>query len=352
MKSIRTYNPRMIFHPGMILHPRIISFLAHFLALLALGSTALAQEDGVDSTWDDLGLDPEGFKLDEDIIGHVSAGWFPQAYSGYTLSFTGKLFYADVHDRAEGIRPRGLRTTTEPFTWRNPFDSDERDILQPNSEEEEDDGYPTTDHEEYLLTFLYNLPMPAIIRLQGGLEITEGMLFSEDTSRAYLTLGGAAQPFKEVGVAYLKQHSINGSAGLNIPVYGGFIKSEAITLASYYYLYAGYSFSYAVSSKGTQYVQIADAKENLRYGNGADTLTFINKDRFEELNRLRTAIEVGVGWNLAAEFGALGFEAFVSLPQSSVLKDVEWKQYFAGLRISVGWHWLPGKKERPGLPPP
>lgn len=343
MKSIRTYSRTTI------------SLLTHLLVLVALGSFAMvtpthAQDDGVDSTWDDLGLDPDGFKLDEDIIGHVSAGWFPQPYSAYTLSFTGKLFYADVHDRADGVRPRSFRPTSEPFTWHNPFDDDEREIFQPNSDEEEEDGYPTTSHDEYLLTFLYNLPMPAIMRVQGGLEITEGMLFSNDTSRAYLTLGGAAQPFKEVGVAHLKQYSINGSAGLNIPLYGGFIKSEATTIASYYYLYGAYSVSYAVSSKGTQYVQIANAKDNLRYGNGADTLTLINKERFEDLNRLRTAIEVGIGWNLAAEFGALGFEAFVSVPQNSVLKDVEWKQYFAGLRIALGWHWLPGKKK--GLTPP
>jgi|GEM_PF-678678 len=324
---------------------RIPALLLLLYMFLPGPATAVAQE-GTDSTWDDLGLDPDGFTFDESVFGHVSTGWFPQAYSAFTLSLAGKFLYADVFDRADGIRPRAFRPTTEPFTWHDPFaDSDERSILQPNSDEEEDDGYPVTNYDEYMLTFLYNLPMPAVLRLNGGLQITEGMLYSLDTSRSYLTLGGAAQPFREVGVAYLKQYSIAGSAGLNIPIYGGFIRTEALTFASYYYIYAGYSFAYAVSSRGTQYTQIANAKDNIRYGNGTDTVTLINKARFDELDRLQSAIELAIGWNVAAEFGAFGFEAFVSLPQKSILKDADWKQYYAGLRISLGWHWQPGGKD-------
>lgn len=314
------------------------------LLIFVLGATvAIAQEQ--DSTWDDLGLDPEGFKFDEDIFGHVSTGWFPRPYNAYTISFGGELFYADVHDRAEGIRPRALRPTTEPFSWHNPYDSGERDILQPNSPDEEDDGYPVTNYDEYLLTLLYNFPIPAILRADAGVQVTEGMLYSNDTSRSYLTLGGAAQPFKEVGVAYLKQHSVMGSLGLSIPIYGGFIDNESTSFASYYYIYGGYSIAYAVSSKGTQYTQIANAKDGIRYGNGTDTVRLINTTTFQDLNRVRTAIELAVGWNLAFDFGAIGMEAFISLPQSSVLKDVEWKQYFTGFRISVGFQKILGKKD-------
>lgn len=324
-------------------------FFAPLLLFVLAAISVMAQEQ--DSTWDDLGLDPEGFKFDEDIFGHVSTGWFPQPYSAYTISIEDELFYSDVFDRAEGIRPRALRPTTEPFSWRNPYNSGEREILQPNSDDEEDDSYPVTDYSEYMLSFLYNLPMPAILRADAGLQITEGMLFSNDTSRAYLTLGGVAQPFKEVSVAYLKQYSIMGSAGLSIPIYGGFIDNESTTFASYYYIYGGYSIAYVVSSKGIQYTQIANAKDAIRYGNGTDTVTLVNRTTFDGLNRVRTAIELAVGWNLAMEFGAVGVEAFVSLPQSSVLKDVDWKQYFAGFRISVGFHKVLGNKESeiPGL---
>ena len=335
----------------MLQHPaRLGAVLLLAFTLLSVGTTR-AQEDEdntwSDTTWDDLGLDPEGFKYDEEVLGQVSAGWFPKAYTGSTLSLSGPLFYQDLFDRARDIRPGGFVPTTSPFTHRNPFDDNEREILQRNSKEEEEDGYPASSLADYSLTYLYNLPMPAILRVNAGLQITQGILFSEDTSRNYLSIGGAKQPLKEVGVAYLKQYSIAGSAGINIPVYGGFIKSEATTFSSYYYLYGGYSFAYAVSSEGTQYSQIANAKDQIRYGNGTDTTTLINARRFEELNRLRTGIEVGVGWNLAVESAAFGVEGFISIPQSSVLKDVEWNQYFVGFRISLGWQWFPKKKKKP-----
>lgn len=336
--------------PNHLHSARPLAALLILLAFLGIAGSAGAQE--IDSTWDDLGLDPEGFKYDEDVIGQVSSGWFPQPYTGYTLSYTGPLFYSDVFDRASNLRSHSLRPTTEPFTWHNPYDDDEREIYQPYKDEEEDDGYPATGYDEYLLTFLWNLRMPVILRASAGLQVTEGMLFSSDTSRSYLTLRGVAQPFKEVGVVYLKQHSIVGSAGINIPIYGGFIKSEAITLSSYYYIYAGYSAAYAVSSKGTQYTQIANAKDDIRYGNGADTVTLINNARLPDLNRLRTSLDFALGWNVAAEFGALGFEVFASVPQSSVLKDADWKQYFVGLRASIGWHWQPTKRDTTGIPPP
>jgi hypothetical protein len=320
---------------------------AAFLILLVAGalSAAIAQE--ADSTWDDLGLDPEGFKYDEETFGHVSTGWFPQPYTAYTLSYSGP--FGDTYDFANNIRPQGLRPTTAPFSWHNPFDGDERKILQPNSDEEEDDGYPATSYDDYTLTFLYNLPLPAVLRFSGAVQVSQGMLFSNDTSRSYLGLSGVRQPLKEVGVAYLNQYSIAGSAGIDIPVYGAFIKNEALTLSSYYYIFGGYTAAYAVSSKGTQYSQIANAKDQIRYGNGADTVTLINKQRFDDLNRLRTSIDLGIGWNvMASDFAAFGAELFVSVPQSSLLRDVAWKQYFIGLRLSLGWHWTgEGKKKKP-----
>jgi len=316
--------------------------------LLAIfGALSVATAQDADSTWDDLGLDPEGFKFDEEIFGHVSTGWFPQPYAGFTLSYSAP--WGDLYDFADGIRPRGFRPTTSPFTWHNPFDGDEREILQPNKDEEEEDGYPATSYDDYTLTFLYNLPFPAVIRLSGALQVTEGMLFSEDNSRSYLGLSGVPQPLKEVGVVYLKQYSLAGSGGINIPIYGAFVKTEAATISSYYYLFGGYTAAYAIASSGTQYAQIANAKDAIRYGNGADTVTLIDAQRFEGLNRLRTSIDLGIGWNvMAADFASFGAELFVSVPQSSVLQDVQWKQYFIGLRLSLGWHWVPSqKKPRP-----
>lgn len=331
------------FHPEHFL-PRLLA-----LTMLLVGMTSAARaQDPADTTWDDLGLDPEGFKLDEDIFGHVSTGWFPQPYVGYTLSLSTAAFYADVYDRANGIRPNGLVRTTEPFGHHDPYESNsDREILQPNSDKEEDDGYPGTDFGEYQLQFLFNLPLPLVLRGTAGLQITEGLLFAGDTSRSYLSIGGVPQPFQEVSTAYLKQYMVGGSAGVIIPFYGGFIKNEGTVLSSYYYVFGGMSAWYAVSSKATQYTQIANAKDQIRYGNGTDTVTLINKRTLSDLERWRTAYEVGIGWNLAVESFALGFEAFASVPQTSVLKDVDWKQYYVGFRLSLGGHWWPEKAGGP-----
>ncbi|MBS1913302.1 MAG: hypothetical protein JST22_15040 [Bacteroidetes bacterium] len=326
--------------------PGAITLLLVCIGLAACATCAHAQDEA-DSTWDDYGANPERFKLDDDIFGHVSTGWFPQAYTGYTLEYGGTFFLADAYDVAPNIRSRAFAPTTEPFTQANPFtSSSERKILKPNSQDEESDGYPATDYSEYMLTFLYNLPMPAVVRLQSGLQVSEGMLFSNDTSRSFLTIGGAMQPFKEVGVIHLKQYSLLGSIGLVIPVYGGFIDNEAMALGSYYYVYGGISAAYAVSSKGTQYSQIADAKDEIRYGNGSDTATLINKRTFDGLNRLRTAWEFAIGWNLQVQPIALSFEVFASVPRTSVLADADWKQYFVGIRASFGAHWLPDKSKK------
>ena len=303
-----------------------------------------------DSAWQDTeqawreleGLDPNDIDFRE-TVGRISRGWFPRAHAASSLSYFGEMFYADVHDRGTEIRSTALVPTTASYGWHNPFDGDEREILEPNSDDEEDDGYPVTDYTEYGISYTYSLPMPLIARLGASLQITEGMLFAEDTTRDFLAISGLRRPVKEVGVVYLKNYSLTAAGGFNIPFYGAFVDSEFGTIASYYYAYVGASASYVIGSRATQYQQIANPKSELRYGNGADTVTLISRRRLDGLDRIRTAIDVALGWTVAFEFATFSFEAFLSMPQSAVLLDAPWKQYYAGFRASVGYQWLPGR---------
>lgn len=302
--------------------------------------------DTEDSTWNGLDtLNPEDFSFGSDLIGHYSHGWFPQAQTASSLSFASTAFFADVYDVANNVRPSSFRATTAPFSWHNPFGGGERKILQPNTDKEEEDGYPTTSYEEYMLRYTYNLPMPLILRGSAGLRVTDGMLFSNDTTREYLGLNGIPQPLKEIGVAWLKEYALTGSVGVNIPFYGVFLESEAVTIASYYYLHLGLSASYSLSSRLTQYEQIANAKNEIRYGNGADTVTLLYRTSMPDLNKLRTSIDVALGWNFAIEFGTISLEAFGSYPITPVVNDADWKQYYVGLRGSIGYQWIPEKKK-------
>jgi hypothetical protein len=300
---------------------------------------------GADSTWDDLVLNPDDFDFGGELMGHYSHGWFPQPFYATSLSFTSDFLYVDVFDRATDIRSRSFRPTTAPFSWRNPFDGEEQVILESENIDEVED-YPETSYDEYALTYLMNLPLPAIVRLGGALQITDGLLFAEDTTRMFLGVNGLKRPLKEVGVVHLREYLLAGRAGLNIPFYGVFLKSELADIYSYYYLHGSVVGAYAIASRAVQYSQIANVKNELRYQNNGDTATLMYKERFRDLDPVRLGLDVGIGFNFGAEFGTIGFESFISIPYSSVLRDVEWKQYIAGFRLSLGYIWIPERKRR------
>lgn len=306
------------------------------------------QEWGEDWTMDSLDL--EDFDFYTEDIYHKSTGWLPTPYTAASISLYSGFIYNDTYDRATGLRTNAFRPTTEPFDWHDPyncsgigqffgFDCKEKQILRSDSDEPLDDGYPGTSYGEYGLRFLYHLPFPAIIRAEGAYRQSNGLLFSEDTSRAYLSLDGLPRSFREIGVVYRQSEGIAGMIGLQIPVYGVFIDSDYLTVGSYYYLFGGFSAGYSIFTRTTQYTQIADAKDQIRYENGQDTLMLMRTGSGDGINRLRTAWEGGIGWQFTGAFAVFGFEAFISSPLNSVVPDGDWKQYYGGIRINIGYEW-------------
>lgn len=309
--------------------------------LLCCGAGYAQVPDGGDTT--DLPPNPEDFKYESDLIGHYSHGWFPQAFPGHSLQYFGNAVFSDVYDVANNLRSASLRPTTVGFSWRNPYRGDEQDIKKPYKDDNEKE-YPVTDYSEYGLSFTLNLPMPAILRLDGALRVMDGLLFSNDTTRSYLGLNGVPRPFKEISVVYLEEYRLAGSAGFDIPFYGVYLVSEVATISSVYYIHAAANADYALISRATQYTQIANAKSEIRYHNGADTVDLLDGVKLSGLNRLRTGIDVGLGWRFCVEGFALNFEMFANIPMSSVLNDADWKQVSGGFRIGLGYQWLPEDK--------
>jgi hypothetical protein len=332
--------------------------------LLSAAAAAAQTGERVDTTEDDSwnedwtldSLDPDDFAFDsEEQIYHLSRGWFPTPNRGSSLSLTTEFLYVDVHDRATDLRSSAIVPTTEPFTWHNPYrcgffsylidnlmgggGCTERTIRAVSDGEELDELYPESGFDEFGLRFVHNFRFPVMLRAEGYYRQFKGILFSEDTSRAYLSFDGAPRSFREIGVLTHTQYSVAGSIGLQIPFYGVFLDSDFGRLGSYYYVYGGVGGGYAVVSRTTQYAQIADAKDEIRYGNGQDTVTLMHTNDAEGIGRLRTSIETALGWGLTAEFFTLGFEAFLSIPTRSMLEDAEWREYAAGLRFSVGYAW-------------
>src|SRR5947209_5230830 len=115
------------------------------IVILALYvSHSVLQAQTQDSTRDDMGLDPEGFKFDNDLISHYSHGWFPQTFPAHSLSIFTDFLYSDTFDQAVSIRSRAFHPTTSSFNNSNPFLSGERAIMQAGQSKEEDDGYPVS----------------------------------------------------------------------------------------------------------------------------------------------------------------------------------------------------------------
>lgn len=311
-------------------------------------STERGDEWGEDWTLDSLNADD--FDFDTEQIFHLSRGWFPTPFKAVSLSLTATFPYADVFDRAANLRTRAFRPTTAPFDWHNPYngsilsdilglENKERKILKPDSDDPTDEGYPVTAYEEYGLRFLYHLPVPAVLRADASYRHSGGMLFSEDTSRSYLSLDGVPRSFREIGVVYQNQHGVSGAVGLQIPFYGIFLDSDFGSIGSYYYLFGGVSADYSFVSKTTQYAQIADAKDQIRYANGQDTATLLQRETPEGINRLRTGVEAGLGMCFSAEYVVLGFELFLSSQLNSLVDDASWRQYYAGCRVMLGVQW-------------
>jgi hypothetical protein len=110
----------------------------------------------------------------------------------------------------------------------------------------------------------------------------------------------------------------------------------------------------------TQYTQIADAKANLRYQNGRDTLRYLDGVSLPGVRRLRPAVEVALGasWSFGGNLpkfnlfgmpfgGPIGMEftaeGYAWIPTTTIFTDGTWRQASVGLRMTVGYQWIGGR---------
>ncbi len=282
-------------------------------------------------------LKPDEFEIESDLILYHSEGWFPRPFpsSALTVRFEG----TDIWDKARSIRSAAFVPTVSPFSHSNPYgDSDERDIKKAFSDDDEDD-YPVTDLSGYSLLFTLNLPLPLVLRADAGILFADGLLFSSDRTRRFLDDNGSRRDFHEVTGFFLEEYLLKGSLGVQIPFYGAFVDGEDGKLSSYYYVFGECTALYSVDRTATQYAQIADAKDQLRYNNGSDTVVVRTMTDVPALRLFRPSATTGIGWSFGIAFFTFNFEAYVSLPLQSVLKDAEWRQYMGGARFGLGYQW-------------
>ena len=116
-------------------------------------------------------------------------------------------------------------------------------------------------------------------------------------------------------------------ASLEIPIYGAIIETDSMKLtSSYYFLTLGVVGAYSIYSSGGQYLQIADAKDALRYYSGWDTLRIQNDVVLDDINRFRVYTRIGIGAELSAGPVTMSVGFYYDLPMTTVLQDAAWKQ--------------------------
>ncbi len=312
-------------------------FILFFLILFTNNCLVNARDEiPTDSTLNLEELNPDEFVYTPDYEIHASYGWFPVPVDNY-FNIAFEYMFGDVSDLASRISPSGFVKTKFPYTGNNPLSGDEREIKRAYENlEVEEEEYPETDNWSIGFHALFNTKLPVLFRIHTTLSFNEGMLFSLDETKSYLNYNGNKNQFKEASIVY--QDEIMFNAGINclIPFYGAFAKLE-VPIQTYYYLSFGINFGYPISSRTTQYSQIVDAKDFLRYNNGQDTVHLITEKTLSDLNYSRYHANVGLGFEFDVARIGFGMEFYVSVPLNSVVKDALWKQYIYGLKMNINF---------------
>lgn len=271
----------------------------------------------------------------KDIVKFKSSGWFPQCYEGkgYSLSIVG----FDVWDEAKGIRSSGFVSTTSAFSSGGRPTTSEETILQPNSSKESEDGVLETDFSSYRIRLLQKVAwFPTLVKLEIGINSTTSKLFSIDESRSFLDISGTKRDLKEAHTLVLEEHALVFGAGMQLPLYGGFLNIEGVTTGSYYFTGVQLTGSVVPFSSATQYAQILNPKEEVRYANGTDTIRVSDDVALSTLNRFRLSLELSLGWTFQVSGFMMCFEPYVGVPIISVLSDARWRQWTGGLTFTIG----------------
>lgn len=272
--------------------------------------------------------------LGTDYEMRYSYGWFPMPFPG---DFNLEILFGDgdIFDSAFDIRPKDFAPGGHFYGGNDPTHDDEREIKYAYTKEGCEDEYPETDYESYLLEFRFSTYFPALINLKAGISLREGILFAKHPKKPFVKPDGSVELFREYGIAHLDEVMFDYGAGFIIPFYGAFI-DEFVPVSSFYYIYLGYQGSYPLQSRLTEFVQIGNHKEYLRFDNGRDTVRLRNKITMSQLEYNRHFIDIGLGMEASASNIGTRWELFMKVPVNSVIRDEEWKQYVVGFKFTLG----------------
>ncbi len=299
----------------------------------AFGLDSLASLPGVG-----LPSDPEQYTMSNDFVKHESHGWFPEPYVGWSYGLSACYNIQEL-DVAHNIFSASFSPTRVGFSAEaGQMSSDEAQLKKRFSVKGAADNFPSEGFSSDGVFLSLNLPaLHLITRLQLQYDRSRTRLFGVDSTRSFLSDNAEPRSFKEVNVLFSNQHSVSAAATFIVPIYGAFLVSEAASFSSVYVLGLGGYYSHTLINENTQYSQIANAKDALRYANGTDTLTTLHNADLSSVVKNRAYAELSLGWRVAFKGGFMFmFEPYLDIPLHSVLIDASWYQYRWGFRISLG----------------
>ncbi|GAB5464699.1 MAG: hypothetical protein Kapaf2KO_01350 [Candidatus Kapaibacteriales bacterium] len=237
-----------------------------------------------DEAWDLENLDPNDIKPDstEYKSGYYnSSGWFPSPLIGSAYiapAFWGSTVYNPSGSVTAFGPLEGLGTVFN-HSSRYPISEEEvsrREIMEPlnasaNTEGTNDFG-PIEGAWNLGMELGIGTGLPAVLRLLGGYNYQNHVLYSRDQNQFRDRNTREIRSFDEATYMVLDREGWYYGAGLNIPIYGSFVR--------FMDFYAGMSVDLEVDYTLFQqramgiwgYSQIETDKNRIRYGNGIDTL--------------------------------------------------------------------------------
>ncbi len=194
--------------------------------------------------------------------------------------------------------------------------------------------HPVNYHYRLAIDVNYHTNYTIDFRFNVAYDLNREVLYSEK-KLLYLD-NDSPEEFIERTIVYNDETLIKPGAGLLIQILGSsdqYLGGAALGLQQYLSLYLGFSVAVPLSSSATQYLQIKNNNDILRYKNGSDTLRIIDNRQLVDINFFRSYFDAEIGWFVENQIN-FGISAYYSYQLNSILENSNWKQWICGIKLS------------------
>lgn len=284
----------------------------------------------IDSVYSLEDLDEEEIFNDE-LMFEYSKGWFPRIIGNYS-NFMFSIGVIAVIDYAKKITSDYFVQTNKPFNSTDDRSSDDREQREKYSDDEKSES--DYDSWSYSVKYSFSSFLPFFTEIGLSYQSFTSDLFYIDKSKQFL-YNNELKEFKEGGSILVKDYGISGEVNFIIPIYGAFVGFE--DFFSIYTLNIGYQAFYVFDSNVIQEYQILNNKDKIRYSNGLDKIRVIDNKELENTSKFRSYLEFGFEARIGGIGGFTSYSLNFGIPTQSLINDADWKQYYLGFELKLGF---------------